>query len=887
MKYFLGLVAIMVLVLIKLVLYRKNRERRQLALDLYNRERTQLTPDSYRVTLETIKKAVDQFSGLLDPKNGYFTNYQMNVWKNTYSGLISEIKSRQFRHFALQKQGALAIKTFRKYYGCAEALRESFNERFVEEELEKYCSFFDSVEGRKLDLQQRTAIVTDEDNNLVIAGAGSGKTTTIVGKANYIIDRYKVPPEEILLISFTNKSVASLASRINMDGVVAKTFHKLGKDIIAEVEGKQPSVFDEDQFRSLLWTHFNRQIQDASYLQKVTEYFAEYLKPPKSQFEFENRGTYIQYMKDYDFHSFKKTEATQGQKTYSMEVVKSIEECRIANFLLFNSVHYEYELPYEYETATSTYRQYKPDFTIMQDGKRIYLEHLAISETGNVPPFFAEDGKTREEAKKRYWEKIKWARKTHRKYGTILIETYSYEMDKESWCRNLTEKLEKAGIALNPKTPREIWTIINEASKNEVENFITLFQTFITLMKSNRYTIDDVISKNCENLNLFQKKRNLAFLEIIKPIFECYQLHLAKRKEIDFSDMINKAACYVAEGSYKKKFRYILIDEFQDISIGRYHLIQAIRQANPGCRLFCVGDDWQSIYRFTGSDSSLITEFEKYFGFAARSRIETTYRFRDPLMKLSSDFILKNPSQIRKELKGMGTSRHSEHKIVYSAAEDPDDNFALSPVFDELISEKDDIEKKTILVLGRYNFDIERIRNDDDHLNINEKTGSLRYKMRMGQKDREITARFLTVHKAKGLEADIVIIVNCNAGKYGFPSEVSDDPVLNLVLAEADLFKNAEERRLFYVAMTRAKENVYFVLNRLRKSKFIEEIEIETGETGIRKCPRCRTADLIEKSGTKDGKQWAFLGCSNYLYGCDYIEWVTGTREERDKTNSR
>jgi DNA helicase-4 len=139
----------------------------------------------------------------------------------------------------------------------------------------------------------------------------------------------------------------------------------------------------------------------------------------------------------------------------------------------------------------------------------------------------------------------------------------------------------------------------------------------------------------------------------------------------------------------------------------------------------------------------------------------------------------------------------------------------------------------------------------------------------------------MTVHKSKGLEADIIIVLNCNSGKYGFPSEMSDDVILNLLLSEADQFVNGEERRLFYVAMTRAKELVCFVADAAYKSKFISEIEIDSGLTSGKKCPNCKTADVVlRRTGTaKNGNTYKFFGCSNFLYGCDYTttEWINGT----------
>lgn len=845
------------------------RQRELERLTLYN---------LFKPKIESINKANNKFAKHLDLKSGYFTNYQLTNWKSQQTILMNEIKGKPFNFIKLSDNEVKSIKTFTDYFNNASDLRNDFNKLFVKEELKTYSAFFDSVEGRKLDTQQRTAVVTDEDNNIVIAGAGSGKTTTIVGKVNYILDRYKVAPEEILLISFTNKSATTLADRINIEGVEAKTFHKFGKDIIVESEGKQPSIFEEAQFKPLLTKFFTELIKNESYLNKVTNYFTNFLKPPKTQFEFENQGDYIQYIKDKNFRTYKVIEG-QGRHglTYNMEVVKSIEECKIANFLLFNGLNYMYEFPYEHDTANETYRQYKPDFTIIQNGRKIYIEHFGISRDGNVPSWFTSDGFRT--ASEKYRADMNWKRETHENHGTTLIETYSYEMSEDTLYKNLSEHLTSAGINLKPKTPSEIWNIINNSAKEEVNKFIILFGTFINLMKSNNHTLFDVINKNRQTQSDFFKKRNSLFIEIIKPIFERYESHLTQRNEIDFSDMINKASKYIASGKHKRKFSYVVIDEFQDISIGRYQLVKAIKNNNPSCKLFCVGDDWQSIYRFSGSDIALFKEFENYFGFTVKSKIETTYRFHNPLINLSSDFVQKNPNQAKKELRSASNTRNTNYKIQYSITNNQDDTLALQNIFNQLLTTDEDIEEKEIFILGRYGFDIDRIKNENSTFRIDKKNETISFNIKTETGEtKKLKALFMTVHKAKGLEADIIIVLNCNSGKYGFPSEMSDDQVLNLLLSEADQFENGEERRLFYVAMTRAKENVYFVADSSFKSKFIAELETESGQSPNKKCPNCKTADVVvRKTGTaRNGNTYKFFGCTNYLYGCDYktTEWI-------------
>lgn len=276
----------------------------------------------------------------------------------------------------------------------------------------------------------------------------------------------------------------------------------------------------------------------------------------------------------------------------------------------------------------------------------------------------------------------------------------------------------------------------------------------------------------------------------------------------------------------------------------------------------------------------MFKDFENYFGCTEKLKIETTYRFNNPLINLSSEFILKNPNQTHKQLKGLSKLINTSFEIYYSISENQDDTFEVLQIFNKLLRNIENIQKKEILILGRYSFDIDRIKNEKGFLRIDKQEETISYSI--NKKDgttKSIKAQFMTIHKAKGIEADIVIVLNCNSGKYGFPSEISDDKVLNLLLSEADQYDNGEERRLFYVAMTRAKEYIYFVANSFCKSKFISELEIESRKLPSKKCPVCKTGDVVlKKSGTSsNGSAYKFYGCSNYLFGCEYFkkDWET------------
>lgn len=819
---------------------------------------------------ENIQKANAGYQRLTSNAKGYFTHKKASRWKTSCKDLYEKIGEVVHEDLPLKPEAMIQIRRFKEVFQNLESKRKEVNRAYITNELAKYNKFFDNVEGRKLDAQQRTAIVTDEDNNLVIAGAGSGKTTTIVGKVKYVIDRYKVDPSQILLITFTKDSAKTLTNRIDVEGLSAQTFHSFGKRIVDSVSGVKTSVYDQDQFRKFLRDEFEELQKNDDYLQKVTNYFIYFLKPPKSQLDFASLEEHVSYLRDYNFRAYREVALADDKKTtWKQERVKSTEECMIANFLIFNGVEYKYEEPYPHQIATPDFSQYKPDFTIKSGGKTIFLEHFGVAKNGQVPDWFDPMGNPT--ATNKYQAGIKWKRELHKKQKTVLIETYSYEMKERTLLRNLKDKLEAAGVVVKPKSKDEIWKIIKDVAPDEVDGIIELFATFITLMKSNNYTVPEVRERNETTGDTLLKERNSIFLDLIEPLISSYQCLLNGRNEIDFSDMINHAAHLIRKNKYQAKFKYVIIDEFQDISIGRFRLVQAVLQQNPECKTFCVGDDWQSIYRFTGSDISLFRYFEKHFGYTEKSKIETTYRFGNPVIETTSGFIMKNPFQESKSLKSKDANKATNYGISSTVNQKYDSTEALLLALKDLVASDHFADKRDVLLLGRYNFDLKRYKSIPKLLKIDLNNKRITYYFQNGSGKQQLEMRFLSAHRAKGLEADVVILLNSFTGKYGLPSGMADDKVLNMLLSEGDDYEHGEERRLFYVAMTRARHMTYVITNAYDKSPFIGEIEA-TEEENTRKCPRCQIGDLVPKASgiTKNGDSYVFYGCTNYKFGCSH-----------------
>lgn len=749
----------------------------------------------------------------------------------------------------------------RRAVATIEERRTEHNEAFIRAELPKSQRFFDKVTGLRLDEQQRRAILTDEDNMLVIAGAGSGKTTTIVGKAQYLIKKLKIRPDHMLIISFTKKSANELAERINVAGVDPQTFHKFGLEVLREA-GDQSKIYDGQKLLNLMERLLREETKDKKYLEQLTTWFLNYQKIPASQFEFATLGEYIQYLKDQGYQSYRRVPVPyQGRKTYRREIVRSIEECIIANFLLFNRVPYSYEVPYR---QTDTSRKYEPDFTIEQAGRKVYLEHFAVDQKGNVPPFFAKPHESPEDASQRYTSEMKWKRSLHARNKTELIESYSYEFSEGTLADNLRRKLEAADVRLDPMTPEEMWQEIRKSAQDEVASFVELVSTFLTLLKSNQQTLQAVRKRSRSFKTSFEKERLKHFLRLFEPLLKQYEEFLQREGMMDFSDMINRATQILNAKAVTRRVRYVIIDEFQDLSTSRYSLLQALRKQNREAKFFCVGDDWQSIFRFAGSDLGLFRNFESHFGYTKLAKIETTYRFNEPMIGVSGGFVMKNPNQIRKKLKAPEGTEEVTHTVVEAMGEDETE--AVSRIFAGM-AKADASPSHEVMLIGRYNSDFDRIKNTQGRLTVNADSKKVTYEIAQGKhRGKKYVANFVTAHRAKGLQADVVIVLNCNAGS--FPSERADDPLLTLLLSRADAFEHGEERRLFYVAMTRAKKKTYFVTNTNRKSSFIKEMESKGHSSPRRRaCPQCTTGEIVERPvSTNDSP---FFGCTNYPY-CKY-----------------
>lgn len=604
---------------------------------------------------------------------------------NSFFEVDSYISLEEENKFLSDNNLSLETINERKFYITDFEDNFTFKEMLdIHNKIIEFKQLIPTVEGRTLDNNQILSIVNEKHNNLIIAGAGSGKTTTIIGKVKYLIMKNNVDAKDILILSFTNASSKEMKERIEKEvktEIQVNTFHKLGYDIVKSALNEDLKVYT-DKLENLILSILNQLFKDVEYYTNFVNYFLK-----------ENKLKYY---------------------LYALGISFQYDEC--------NSEYYLFEY-------------------------KIFISEK--SRRGNI--YF--DGDLNK-----------------------LVETFKL-----------------MGIKCKLKSVNYLWSMLN-MEENFTFKVVNYLITVISLIKSNNYSVSD-FEKIVDNSSVYK---------IISPVYMEYNKYLEENNLIDYSDMINKATSLIKENKYIHNFKYVIVDEFQDTSMCRYNLLMSMRMQKD-YNLFCVGDDYQSIYRFSGSDVSLITNFSKYFGEVFVSKIVNTYRFSDKMAKLSSEFVMKNKSQIRKIVKGY-PSTNEPIEIIYSMNE-------LESALKSLPN------YSSVFLLGRYNSDKDILKSSEDFSYNYGEILEVIYSKRI-----DLEIKYLTIHKSKGLQADYVFIINNKDKGFGFPSKIVEDTVIEKLLGSSEIYPFSEERRLLYVALTRSKVKTYLLVEKENASVFISEL---------------------------------------------------------------
>lgn len=699
----------------------------------------------------------------------------------------------------------------------------------------KYKEYFQNMfkgidDNIELDDEQIRAILSDEDSALIIAGAGTGKTTTMTAKVKYLVDIKKVDPSKILVMSYTKKATQELEKRILGDFNIPAhitTFHSLGYEYIRNIfKNRKCSVVDFNDRETIFFDYFCEIFKNKNKLNDILDTFNITVTNMQWVFSkwflqnYENYNTYEELILEYKKYKINEVKSLpKGIKGYidywvekrinqeniitiQGELVKSASEAVIANFLYKNNIFYSYEKIYT--ELMDNNKIYKPDFTIDIGGEEIYIEYFGLDD---------------EKYNKNKKEKIKF----HKEHNNKFIELDKTPL--ENIEKELSIKLQEFGIKLNKRSDEEIYSRILDNNKlSLIYPFKNFFYDVIDVIKEsiNRDNYQRIIKDYIEKLNS-EKEQAKKQYSYINEFYIYYQRQLygAEIYKFDYSDLLYYANKYIENLGINNdlNFEYIIIDEYQDISQFKYELTKKTVDRNHA-KIYAVGDDWQSIYSFSGSRIEYIYNFKDYFKDAVIFRISRTYRNSQELLNVSGEFVMRNPDQIKKYLE---SSKHLDKPIEFIYFDNGQEYETLKDI---ILNIHKNNPTHNILVLGRTNAIIKRCF-DTDYFNdeLGTKISFIGYE--------DIDLEGMTIHKSKGLTFDEVIVIGLNKS---FPSSDKEIYWITSLFRYPTINERipyAEERRLFYVALTRTKNKVYLLVNRDedKQSVFIREIkEISNNE---------------------------------------------------------
>lgn len=739
----------------------------------------------------------------------YVSNHDAGGWAERHGPALAMVRGAHIHPHA----------KLRRLYRIAKdvaASREKANAGFTKRRLNEDKAWFDRSLGRPLADCQRLAVVGDEDNMLVPAGAGSGKTVTLVAKVAYLIRHGLAAPAEILIVAYNRKAQQEVAERLSATvgvGPHISTFHALGLRILREADPHPPRISPM----------VDQPIQRNEFLRACVR---ERLADPKNAPAFHALLTHAldessEAPKTLD-EAIQQLRAA-GRVSLGGVKHKSLAEVAIANWLTLNGIAWDYEPNYVIPGAR---RQYRPDFQIR--GSNIYIEHFGVDKQNRTAPWIDQN---------KYRADMLWKRRCHQDNRTSLVETFGYEYSDRSIFHALEMRLKNHGVRPRPLTAQEIRELV-ESTTGPLSKLLKALDQAVSLIRGN--SLDQAsLEKRCQN------ERDRTFLAVALWLTGRYEEQLRAAGEIDFDDMIIRAAELGRVGTWLSPWKYYLVDEFQDISGTRLDLIQALRTQRPDAHLYVVGDDWQSIYAFAGSNVGLIRKLDATVGLLLRRDLDVTFRFNQKLVDVSSRFVQENPVQLRRTIRSMSQPDPGPAVVVWlhDAGGEADE---LANVLEEIATTK--ALPAYVYLLGRYRHAVPPTFN----------------RLQVHWESRGLLLAFLTIHASKGLEADFVIVLGLEQGDMGFPSSRESDPSMHVVLPDAEPFAHAEERRLFYVALTRAKRRAYVLGPAHAPSPFLDELATYPSDlvgcvkSGVKalSCPLCLRSSVMKRAGSY-GEFWA------------------------------
>ena len=740
-------------------------------------------------------------------------------------------KERQERLRQLERERRERARRENEKHGLLKDLKEHFEqdflnaERFYQDRCTNHISFKEYETEKinfvqswadtndidpKPDRDQAAAIGAMEGNIQVVARAGSGKTATLVNRALFLQQHCGVSPDEMLLLAFNKKAAEEMRERFTaklQDSIPhVMTFHALAYALVhpeellhdePEGEQSQSRTIQDDVIDDFL---VDRDYSDAIRAVMMAHFRADWERIDSGGYNLPQEEV-LRYRRSLP------------RETLDGKYVKSYGEKVIANFLFEHGIKYRYERNFWWNDVN-----YRPDFTVFTGSNRgVVVEYFGLK---GCPDYDAMS-----EEKRNYWSnKPDWK----------LLEFFPHDLPyngEGGFLASLKQQLEDCGIRCNRLSEEEIW---NRTKRRAISRFTTVIKRFIQRCRQLSLTSEQVVERvNDQDCSSDVEEQ---FLSLAHTFYESYLKRLQASGEEDFDGLMQQAAERVTIGQTKfqrklgdgdlRRIRYMLIDEYQDFSELFFRLVEAIRIQNPQARFFCVGDNWQAINGFAGSDLRFFQDFAQYFSDSRKLHVTTNYRSVKSIVDAGNQLMRGLGKPARTDEATTGNVILADLATFEPTLREEQDNAGdiLTPAVLRLVTKVIDNNKNVVLLARKNNLPwyVNYKNKDDSPIESGLSRFLTMVRIYLPERHKEkVTAS--TVHKYKGLEQTVVIVLD--AVDRSFPL-IHPDLIFTRIFGDSVESVIAEERRLFYVALTRAVESVYILTETRNLSPFLEDIEL-------------------------------------------------------------
>ncbi|MDL0134059.1 UvrD-helicase domain-containing protein [Halobacterium salinarum] len=687
---------------------------------------------------------------------------------------------------------------------------------FVTREINRHSDLFSEYDeaNHSLNTKQAQAVVRNNQANQVVAGPGTGKTVALTARIAYLIRGLGVDPDRIVALTFTNEATTEMADRLeewfDITDVECSTLHAFGFGIATDYLDTPRDLIEEGDIRNFVRDRVSElRESDPEFRRHYAAFLRRMNNDLLDQSEFDSKEEFYEARTETQYTTLKD------------ERVESRAEKAIADWLFAHGIEYRHEHLATWADTADDKGGYNPDFYLPEHN--LYIEHWGIDENASVAPWFTWSSEE-------YLEKLRWARGQFADTDEYtLIDTYEFDHMADRLEAVLEHRLQVNGVPIERKSESQL--IEDTYRYNDVEGRV--YDKFLKFVQNaKRFNLD---RSEIESNLTKEDPRQYHFGHCGARLYEDFLAYLDSNQLMVFSDMISTAATAVADPStsYGEEYDHVLVDEFQDVSGTNVELLQELTRGDDGPRQFCVGDDWQSIYSFQGSEVEYFVNFDDYFDSSTQTTLTKNYRSPPEIVEAGKTLIDNNDRQLEKDLSAVADTQTTPRLHVLPDATDYQYKESVGQFAAERIQQylaNSDTAPEDVMVLCQLDNGapyLDAVKSElrertipydgkDDQYRPD--TGPL---STIGYDDDGVAV--FSIHQSKGKEAEHVIVLHATDGDDGIP--LADRGNLLDPVKPIDTNSEAEARRLFYVAITRAEGTLDITTKRGHRSTFVEELQ--------------------------------------------------------------